>query len=120
MSYQGHHHPLSNTVFTNSSQNNSGFQVIVHKDYDDEAEIFVCKYLDFTQDREKICNFINSTGPSGGGGAECYELALHKVRTELSWREGTTTKIRSLFTSTLGHSKLMTICTLNRPNLKPM
>lgn len=67
------------------------FQIFVHKDYDDEGAIFVYKYIDFTADKEKIRNFIRGTGPSGGGDAECYELALHKVRTEFAWRKGLST-----------------------------
>ena len=64
--------------------------VFAHGDYCDAKWSYVTKHIDFTNDVEKLCEFVTEAGPTGGGDSpECYELVLNKVRTELSWQPGT-------------------------------
>lgn len=63
--------------------------IIAHGDYCDARSSYVTRSLDFSKDQRKICTFINSVEPTGGGDApECYELVLHEARTELTWHSG--------------------------------
>lgn len=61
--------------------------LIAHGDYCDGDNCM--NYLDFTDDLEKIMQFINNTpNTSGGDAPECYEFALQTAK-NLSWsKEG--------------------------------
>lgn len=64
---------------------NMKFAFIAHGDYCDGDNCM--QYLDFTEDLEKIMQFINNTpNTSGGDAPECYEYAL-QVAKNLSWPE---------------------------------
>jgi hypothetical protein len=59
--------------------------VIAHGDYCDARSTYVTKALDLTEDRDKICRFVERVEATGGGDApECYELVLNEARA-LSW-----------------------------------
>ncbi|KAK2189482.1 hypothetical protein NP493_105g00030 [Ridgeia piscesae] len=61
--------------------------IIAHGDYYDGDDAYVTKCVDFTKDGAKLSHFVRTLdGTSGGDWAECYELVLHIVREELSWR----------------------------------
>ena len=65
--------------------------VLAHGDYCDKASSYVTKFLPLHDVADgatlaKLTSFIGGVGPTGGGdGPECYELALHKVRTSMHW-----------------------------------
>ncbi|XP_050395189.1 uncharacterized protein LOC126814219 [Patella vulgata] len=62
--------------------------VFAHGDYCDKST-YVTKYIDFTTDVNKLCDFVKTTGSTGGGDTdECYELVLRQVREDLSWTPG--------------------------------
>ncbi len=53
--------------------------VLAHGDYCDKSN-YVTKWVDFTNDVNKLCKFVNSVKSTGGGDwEECYELVLHQV-----------------------------------------
>jgi hypothetical protein len=59
--------------------------IIAHGDYCDYSSYGVLKILDLCKDANKICNFVDQAGSSGGGDApEAYELVLREAN-ELSW-----------------------------------
>ncbi len=61
--------------------------VFAHGDYGD---VYVTKYVDFTNDVTKLCDFVKSVQSTGGGDwEECYELVLKQTRELLSWTPGT-------------------------------
>lgn len=63
--------------------------VLAHGDYCDERSTYITKMLDFTTDKEKICDFVKNVEATHGGDAdECYEFALYQARTA-SWKSGT-------------------------------
>ncbi|KAH9509178.1 hypothetical protein Btru_049308 [Bulinus truncatus] len=62
--------------------------VMAHGDYCD-TDTYVTKWIDFTTDVVKLCDFVRTVEKTGGGDApECYELVLRQVRTDLSWTPG--------------------------------
>jgi hypothetical protein len=62
--------------------------VIAHGDYCD-ADIYVIKWIDFGASLPEMSDFVkNTTGTAGGDFDECYELAMARARTELSWTPG--------------------------------
>jgi hypothetical protein len=57
-------------------------------DYCDAGTTYVTKTLDFTDNLERICDFVRNVGPTDGGDRpECYELALNEARAQ-NWRAG--------------------------------
>jgi predicted DNA-binding WGR domain protein len=57
--------------------------IIAHGDYCDKRSSYVTKHLPLTDDVDKICKFVETVGPTGGGDApECYELVLHEARSQ--------------------------------------
>ncbi len=61
--------------------------ILAHGDYGDEP--YMLQQLDLTSDGDTLTNFIGSVRKTGGSdSAECYELALHEVRTNFSWSPG--------------------------------
>lgn len=68
---------------------NLRISIIAHGDYCDAGRTYVTKILDFTNDVNKVTNFVSTVGSTGGGDSpECYELVLHEARTKLSWESG--------------------------------
>ncbi|NES97905.1 MAG: VWA domain-containing protein [Desertifilum sp. SIO1I2] len=64
--------------------------IIAHGDYCDRNSTYVTKTLDLSRDIDKICNFIETVEPTGGGDApECYELVLHEAQS-LNWTSSAT------------------------------
>lgn len=64
--------------------------IIAHGDYCDAGSTYVIKSLDLTDDVDKVVNFVQKVGQTGGGDSpECYELILHDAR-DLSWTRGST------------------------------
>ncbi|XP_078609420.1 uncharacterized protein LOC144880799 [Branchiostoma floridae x Branchiostoma japonicum] len=64
--------------------------LMAHGDYQDAATTYDVTWLDFTTDEKKLCNWAKSVKSTCGYDAdECYELALRKARTQLSWTPGT-------------------------------
>ncbi|XP_041378786.1 uncharacterized protein LOC121391111 [Gigantopelta aegis] len=62
--------------------------VFAHGDYCDKDN-YVTKFMDFTDDVKKLCDFVSDVSATGGGDSdECYELVLYQVRDELSWTPG--------------------------------
>ncbi|CAH3174471.1 unnamed protein product [Porites evermanni] len=60
--------------------------VFAHGDYQDKPETYDTKWVDFTSDKKKVCDFIkNVSSTCGFDSDECYELVLRQVREELSW-----------------------------------
>ncbi|MCD8485244.1 vWA domain-containing protein [Geitlerinema calcuttense] len=64
--------------------------IIAHGDYCDRNSTYVTKTLDLSRDIDKICQFIETVEPTGGGDApECYELVLHEAQS-LNWTSSAT------------------------------
>lgn len=64
--------------------NNVEIAVIAHGDYCDE-DIYITKQLDFSNNIDEICSFINNVEATYGGDVdECYSLVLHKL-SEMNW-----------------------------------
>ncbi|XP_078687772.1 uncharacterized protein LOC144919954 [Branchiostoma floridae x Branchiostoma belcheri] len=64
--------------------------IFAHGDYQDAGSTYVTKWVDFTTDADKLCEFVRTVeNTCGYDGDECYELVLRQVRTELSWTPGT-------------------------------
>jgi hypothetical protein len=62
--------------------------IMAHGDYCDAGSSYVTKSMDFSNNIEAICRFIDTVGQTNGGDApECYELVLHQSKS-LSWRAG--------------------------------
>ena len=62
--------------------------ITAHGDYCDAGHPYVTKTLDFTDNAEKVCNFVQNVESTGGGDSpECYELVLHEARS-LNWKSG--------------------------------
>ncbi|KAJ7325355.1 hypothetical protein OS493_029904 [Desmophyllum pertusum] len=60
--------------------------VFAHGDYQDKGETYDTKWVDFSTDKKKICDFIkNVSSTCGYDSDECYELVLRQAREELSW-----------------------------------
>lgn len=63
--------------------------IIAHGDYCDRDNPYTIKVLDFTNDVDKICDFVTKVESTFGGDAdECYELVLNTARTVLNWNGG--------------------------------
>ena len=59
--------------------------IIAHGDYCDEKSTYLMKFIDFTNDKKKIEDFVTQTGNTGGGDApEAYEYVLREAQ-KLSW-----------------------------------
>ena len=55
--------------------------VFAHGDYQDKPQTYDTKWVDFTSDKKKVCNFIkNVSSTCGYDSDECYELVLRQVR----------------------------------------
>ncbi|MDI9638746.1 vWA domain-containing protein [Oscillatoria amoena NRMC-F 0135] len=64
--------------------------IIAHGDYCDRNSTYVTKTLDLSRDIDKICQFIETVEPTGGGDApECYESVLHEAQS-LNWTSSAT------------------------------
>lgn len=60
--------------------------MVSHGDYCDGSDVI--NIMDFTDDEDKVVNFIQRAPRTGGGDApECYELVLNRVR-QLNWTAG--------------------------------
>lgn len=60
--------------------------VFAHGDYKDKVATYVTKHVDFTNDKRKLCRFVNAAEETHGFDRdECYEFVLYEVRTKLSW-----------------------------------
>src|SRR5947208_2146203 len=82
---------VKNTV-TRLSEEIPGIRIgiIAHGDYCDKGSTYVTTHLPLTDDVAKICKFVETVKPTGGGDApECYELVLHEAQ-EFEWQAGTT------------------------------
>jgi len=65
--------------------------IIFLGDYCDAASSYVTRILDFTEDENKLCKFVETVSSTGGGDAdECYELVLRETVTKLKWTEDST------------------------------
>lgn len=63
--------------------------VIAHGDYCDKDDPYTIRIMDFTTDKDKICDFVKNTAKTYGGDAdECYELVLNNARTTMDWEAG--------------------------------
>ncbi|KAI0226627.1 hypothetical protein LSAT2_022916 [Lamellibrachia satsuma] len=61
--------------------------IVAHGDYYDGDDAYVTKCVDFTKDAIELSRFVRTVeGTSGGDWAECYELVLHVMREQLTWR----------------------------------
>ena len=57
--------------------------VFAHGDYQDKPQTYDTKWVDFTSDKKKVCDFIkNVSSTCGFDSDECYELVLRQVRLE--------------------------------------
>ena len=53
---------------------------MAHGDYCN-TDMYVMKWVDFTNDQKALCKFVNMVGVmTGGDYLECYELVLYQVR----------------------------------------
>ena len=60
--------------------------VLAHGDYCDSDVFYLYKLVNFTNDVNALCTFVNDVEGTGGGDwEECYELMLLKSREELCW-----------------------------------
>ena len=58
--------------------------VFAHGDYQDKGETYDTKWVDFSGDKKKICNFIkNVSSTCGYDSDECYELVLRQVNFQI-------------------------------------
>lgn len=65
---------------------NLHFSILTHGDYCDGRDVLTM--LDFTDDSNRIADFVATAPKTGGGDApECYELVLNRAR-QLKWRSG--------------------------------
>eukprot|EP01103_Thecamoeba_quadrilineata_P012260 TRINITY_DN3118_c0_g1_i1.p1 TRINITY_DN3118_c0_g1~~TRINITY_DN3118_c0_g1_i1.p1 ORF type:complete len:495 (+),score=114.09 TRINITY_DN3118_c0_g1_i1:73-1557(+) len=63
--------------------------IIAMGDYCDDISSYVIKYLDFTNNADEICTWIEKVGSTGGGDSpEAYELALKTARLNFKWASG--------------------------------
>ena len=63
--------------------------IFAHGDYCDAGETYVTKYVDFTNDADRLCAFVRDADETGGGDEpECYELVMREVQEKLSWSTG--------------------------------
>ncbi len=62
------------------------YAVIAHGDHPDADTTYVTKTCQLTRDAERVTNFIINVEPTGGGGPEALEDALHEANA-LKWRE---------------------------------
>ncbi|KAL3869276.1 hypothetical protein ACJMK2_041979 [Sinanodonta woodiana] len=72
------------------NRNISGIRIAIfsHGDYGDERNHgYLTKYVDFTNDAQKLCNYVRDVGKTGGSGKAVYELVMRQVQT-LSWTNG--------------------------------
>ena len=54
--------------------------MFAHGDYQDKESNYDTKWVDFSTDKKKICNFIkNVSSTCGYDSDECYELVLRQV-----------------------------------------
>ena len=54
--------------------------MFAHGDYQDKESTYDTKWVDFSTDKKKICNFIkNVSSTCGYDSDECYELVLRQV-----------------------------------------
>jgi len=59
--------------------------VIAHGDYCDRTGKYTLKRLDFSNDPDRLCDFVHGVEGTGGGDSpECYELVLSDARS-LAW-----------------------------------
>ena len=64
--------------------------IIAHGDYCD-ADTYVTKIQNFTEDENTLCKFVENVSSTGGGDAdECYELVLREAVTKLKWTANST------------------------------
>lgn len=60
--------------------------LIAHGDYCDERTTYVTKSVDLTSDLFALTQFTRNVSRTHGGDfPECYELVLHKARTDFNW-----------------------------------
>jgi hypothetical protein len=77
--------------------------IIAHGDYCDGKDTI--KTLDFTDDKNKIIDFVKKAPRTGGGDyPECYELVLHNTK-DLSWRFDATMKSLIMIGDAIPHDK---------------
>jgi len=77
--------------------------IIAHGDYCDGTNTI--KTLDFTDDKNKIIDFVKKAPrTSGGDYPECYELVLHNTK-DLSWRFDATMKSLIMIGDAIPHDK---------------
>eukprot|EP00037_Helgoeca_nana_P014546 m.135499 g.135499 ORF g.135499 m.135499 type:complete len:400 (-) comp22601_c0_seq2:254-1453(-) len=63
--------------------------IIAHGDYCDGDSSYIIKFLPLMTDYDKLTDFVNDVGKTGGGDApECYELALNKANKAMGWSAG--------------------------------
>lgn len=64
--------------------------ILAHGDYNDEP--YTYRTLDLTNDINAIDRFVRSVDSTNGygNGGECYELAMHVVANDFSWRDTAT------------------------------
>lgn len=63
--------------------------IFAHGDYCDAGSTYVTKYINFTNDADRLCNFVRDVERTGGGDTpECYELVMREVQEKLSWSSG--------------------------------
>ena len=63
--------------------------IIAHGDYCDKNSSYVTKIFELTDNVQKICDFVQNVGATGGGDLpECYELVLHEAQS-LNWLKPT-------------------------------
>lgn len=75
-------------LFTEIGSDNLRIGITAHGDYCDSNWSYVTKHLPMTDDVNKIVNFVENVGATGGGDApECYELVLHEALT-YNWTKG--------------------------------
>jgi hypothetical protein len=62
--------------------------IVAHGDYCD-ADIYVTKHLQLTNDPNAVSYFVKNVERTGGGDfPECYELVLHEVANKMAWTPG--------------------------------
>lgn len=59
--------------------------IIAHGDYCDEKSSYLMRFVDFTNDKKALIDFVTNVGTTGGGDApEAYEYVLRESQ-KLSW-----------------------------------
>ncbi|KAL3869275.1 hypothetical protein ACJMK2_041978 [Sinanodonta woodiana] len=63
--------------------------IFCHGDYCDQKKYgYVTRHVNFTNDADKLCSFVDSVQGTGGHGKAVYELVMREVQEKIIWTDG--------------------------------